>query len=111
MKIIMRKMQKMEDEKCTAEIKLSKLNDKIKDHYEEISNKDQVIETLRDEIKNYKAEINETKAMTITQLNVENKISKSTDRKEIKTRAIISARSKVAGFIQKTFLLEKLISE
>ena len=41
-------MQKMEDEKCTAEIKLSKLNDKIKDHYEEISNKDQVIETLRD---------------------------------------------------------------
>ena len=31
----MRKMQKMEEKKCTAEIKLSKLNDQIKDQYEE----------------------------------------------------------------------------
>ena len=102
----------MEEEKCTAEIKISKLKDQVKDQYEEISNKDKVIQTLEDEIKNYKVGVNDTKTMAISQLNEENKISKSTDRKEIKTRATVSAHSKVAGFIRKTFLLEKkLISE
>ena len=111
MKIIIKKMQKMEEKKCTVEIKLSKLNDQIKHQYEEISNKNQVTETLRDEIKNYTVEENETKRMAITQFNVDNKISKSTDRKEIKQLLVLTQRL-LAIFICKTFLLEKkLISE
>ena len=82
----------MEEKKCTVEIKLSKLNDQIKHQYEEISNKDQVIETLRDEIKNYTVEVNVTKRMAITRFNVDNKISKSTDRKEIKQLLVLTQK-------------------
>ena len=101
----------MEEEKCIAEIKLSKLNDQIKDQYKEISNKDQVIQTLRDKIQNYKVGVHDTKTMAISQMNVENKTLKSTVRKEIKTTTIVGARLKVAGFIRKKFLFEKLPSK
>ena len=70
MKIIIKKMQKMKEKKCTAEIKLSKLNDQIKHQYEEISNKDQVIQTLPDEIENYNIEVNETKRMWIIRFKI-----------------------------------------
>ena len=110
MKIIMKKMQKIEEEKCTTEIKLSKLNDQMKDQYKEISNKDYVIQTLRDEIQNYKVGVHDTKTMAISEMNVENKTLKSTVRKEIKTTTIVGTRLKVAGFICKKFLLEKKLS-
>ena len=97
----------MEEEMSTAEIKLSELKDQVKDQYKEICNKDKFIQTLQDEIKDYKVGIHDSKTMAISQLNVENKTLKSTVRKEIKTTTIVGACSKVAGFIHKKFLLEK----
>ena len=73
----------------------------------EISNKDQVIQTLQDEIQNYKVVVHDIKTMAISEMNLENKTLKSTVRKEIKTTTVVGAHLKVAGFIRKKFLFEK----
>ena len=76
-------MQGKEKEIYTAEIKLSKLNYQLKEQQEEIGNKDKVIQALKAEIESYEAGVNNIKTMTMGQLNIENKILKSTGRKII----------------------------
>ena len=105
--ILIKEMQKLKEDMCTTEIKLSELHDQVKDQYEEICNKDNFIQKLQDEIENYKIGVHDTKTMAINQMNVENKVLKSTVRKETKTTVIVGACLKVAGFIHKKFLLEK----
>ena len=90
--------------------RIGKLNDQVKDQYEEICSKDKVNQALQDEIKNHNVGMNDIKTMAISQLNVENKILKSAGSKEMNARAIVGARSKVTGFLRKIFLPEKKLT-
>ena len=81
--ILKMEMQGKEKEIYTAEIKLSKLNRQLKEQQEEIGNKEKVIQALKAEIESYEVGVNNTKTMTMGQLNIENKILKSTGRKII----------------------------
>ena len=110
MQIIIKKMQEKEDEIHTAEIKLSKLNDQLKNQHEELCNKDRVIQTLQMKIESYKFRVNDNRATSMGQLNVNDKMLKSTVMKETNARAIVSATSKVAGLIRRTFLSEKKLT-
>ena len=110
MQIIINKMQEKEDEIHTAEMKLSKLNDQLKNQHEELCNKDRVIQTLQMKIESYKFRVNDNRATSMGQLNVNDKMLKSTVVKETNARAIVSATSKVAGLIRRTFLSEKKLT-
>ena len=110
MQIIIKKMQEKEDEIQTAETNLSKLKDKLKNQHEELCNKDRVIQTLQMKIESYKFRVNDNRATSMGQLNVNDKMLKSTVMKETNARAIVSATSKVAGLIRRTFLSEKKLT-
>ena len=110
LQIITKKMQEKEDELHTAEINLSKLIDQLKNQHEELCNKDRVIHTLQMKIESYKFRVNDNRATSMSQLNVNDKMLKPTVRKEINTRAIVNARAKVAGLIRKTFKSEKKLT-
>ena len=104
------KMQEKEDEIHAAEIKLSKLNDQLKNQHEELCNKDRVIQTLQMKIESYKFRVNDNRATSMGQLNVNDKMLKSTVMKQTNARAIVRASSKVAGLIRRTFLSEKKLT-
>ena len=110
MQIIIKKMQEKEDEIHTAEKKLSKLNDQLKNQHEELCNKDRVIQTLQMKIESYKFRVNDNRATSMGQLNINDKMLKSTVMKETNARAIVRASSKVAVLIRRTFLSEKKLT-
>ena len=90
--------------------RIGKLNDQVKDQYEEICSKDKFNQALQDKIKNQNVGMNDIKTMAVSQLNAENKILKSAGSKEMNARAIVSARSKVTRFLCKIFLPEKKLT-
>ena len=110
MQIIIKKMQEKEDEIHTAETNLSKLKDQLKNQHEELCNKDRVIQTLQMKIESYKFRVNDNRATSMGQLNVNDKMLKSTVMKETNARAIVSATSKVAGLIRRKFQSEKKLT-
>ena len=110
MQIMIKKMQEKIDDIHTTEIKLSKLNDQLKNQREELRNKDRVIQTLQMKIESYKFRVNDNRATSMGQLNVNDKMLKSTVMKETNARAIVSATSKVAGLIRRKFLSEKKLT-
>ena len=97
-------VRQLKEDICTTKKKLSELHHQVNNQHEELCNKDKFIQTLQDEIEKYKVGVHDTKTMAISQMNVDNKMLKSTVRKDIKTTG---TRSKVTGFIRKKFLLEK----
>ena len=105
--VLKMEMQEKEKEIYTAEIKLSKLNHQLKEQQEEIGNKDEVIQALKAEIESYEAGVNNTKTMTMGQLNIENKILKSMGRKIITiTNNTIVSISFTRAMITITIVLE-----
>ena len=89
--------------------RIGKLNDQVKNQYEEICSKDKVNQALQDKIKNHNVGMNDVKTMAISQLNAENKMLKSAGRKKMNVRAIVGARSEVTGFLRKIVLDQKLL--
>ena len=66
---------------------------------------------MKAEIESYKAGVNNTKTIAIGQLNIYTEsFLKFTGKKEINAKAVSGARSKLAGFIHKTFVSEKIFS-
>lgn len=64
---------------------------------------------MKAEIESYKAGVNNTKTIAIGQLNIyRESFLKFTGKKEINAKAVSGARSKLAGFIHKTFVSEKI---
>ena len=108
LKTLTTKLQEKEKKLVTAESELPIIIDELNKQHEELCKKDQVIESLRIEMKSYEA--NNTKAMAIDQLLVNSNNVKATCTRS-NARAFVRSGSKLAEFISKKFVPEKLTSK
>ena len=108
LKTLTTKLQEKEKKLVAAESELPIIIDELNKQHEELCKKEQVIESLRIEMKNYEA--NNTKAMAIDQLLINSNNVKATCTRS-NARAFFRSGSKLAEFIRKKFVPEKLTSK